>query len=69
MAHPDFDRIKRLIAELESDFPKFYGSKVGAAGVRIRRKLQQVRELSQKIRLEVLARKNKKPVTTRRGSR
>jgi hypothetical protein len=54
--HADFDRIKRLVADMEADFPKFYTHKNQSAGIRIRRNMQKVRELAQKIRLDVLSR-------------
>jgi len=57
--HADLDRIKRLIAEMEPDFPRFFQKRNQSAGRRIRRNMQEVRELAQKIRLEVLE-KNKR---------
>jgi hypothetical protein len=65
MVHADFDRIKRLISEMDADFPKFFGRKNQSAGLRIRRKMQEVRELAQKIRLEVLAKNSRKRAMTR----
>jgi hypothetical protein len=63
----DLDRIKRLIAEMESDFPKFYQQKNQSAGLRIRRHMQQIRELAQQVRLDVLAKSKRRAGTTRKS--
>lgn len=55
----NFEQLKTLIAGLEEDAVKFYEKGNKAAGVRVRKTLQEVRTLAQAMRLEVSA-KNKK---------
>jgi hypothetical protein len=43
---------------LEDDFSKFYDKGNKAAGTRIRKGMQELKELAQKIRLEVQGMKN-----------
>ena len=55
-----YTEIQNLIKNLESDFTKFYEADNQAAGTRIRKGLQELKALSQTIRLEVQEIKNKK---------
>jgi hypothetical protein len=55
----NFEQLKTLIAGLEEDAVKFYEKGNKAAGVRVRKTLQEVRTLAQAMRLDVSA-KNKK---------
>lgn len=55
----NFEQLKTLIAGLEEDAVKFYEKGNKAAGVRVRKILQEVRTLAQAMRLDVSA-KNKK---------
>ena len=55
----NFEELKTLIAGLEEDAVKFYEKGNKAAGVRVRKTLQEVRTLAQAMRLDVSA-KNKK---------
>ena len=53
-----FNELKELIAGLEEDVVKFYEKGNKAAGVRLRKGLQEIRTLSQTLRQDVSA-KNK----------
>jgi hypothetical protein len=52
------DEIKNLTAELEVDLDKFYNKGNKAAGTRARKQLQDLKKLSQEIRLEIQDMKN-----------
>ncbi|MCC5940420.1 MAG: histone H1 [Balneolaceae bacterium] len=52
------DEIKNLMAELEEDLVKFYDKGNKAAGTRARKQLQDLKKLSQDIRLEIQDIKN-----------
>lgn len=54
-----FKQIHGLVADLESDFEKFYDKENKAAGTRIRKGMQEIKVLAQQIRLEVQKVKNK----------
>ncbi len=51
--------VKSLMAELEEDLVKFYEKGNKAAGTRARKQLQDLKKLSQEIRLEIQDIKNK----------
>jgi|688.fasta_scaffold289792_3 hypothetical protein len=53
-----FEELKTLIASIEDDASKFYEKGNKAAGVRLRKGLQDIRTLSQVLRQDVSA-KNK----------
>jgi hypothetical protein len=53
-----FNELKEIVAGLEEDASKFYEKNNKAAGVRLRKGLQEVRTLSQSLRQDVSA-KNK----------
>ena len=53
-----FEELKTLIASIEDDAVKFYEKGNKAAGVRLRKGLQEIRTLSQTLRQDVSA-KNK----------
>ena len=53
-----FDEVKSLIDSLEGDFDKFYNKKNQAAGTRVRKGLQDLKNLAQEIRSEVQNIKN-----------
>ncbi len=53
------DEIKNLAAELEGELDKFYNKGNKAAGTRARKQLQELKKLSQEIRLEIQDIKNK----------
>lgn len=52
------DQMKSLIADLEPDMNKFYEKGNKAAGTRARKQLQEIKKVSQEIRLEIQDRKN-----------
>jgi len=54
-----FDEIKSLIGSFEDDMSKFYEKGNKAAGTRARKGLQELRKLSQEVRLEIQDIKNK----------
>ncbi|MEP1095518.1 MAG: histone H1 [Cyclobacteriaceae bacterium] len=54
-----FNDLKNLVDSLESDFDKFYDKKNNAAGTRVRKGMQEMKNLAQTIRLEVQDMKNK----------
>ena len=53
-----FSEIQELISSLESDFEKFYDKKNQAAGTRVRKGMQDLKNLAQDIRKEVQDIKN-----------
>ena len=53
-----FDELFNHIQGLKDDFEKYYDKNNGAAGTRIRKGMQTLKEMAQKIRLEVQAQKN-----------
>lgn len=52
------DQVKGLVGELEQDLDKFYNKGNKAAGTRARKSLQDLKKLSQEIRLEIQEVKN-----------
>lgn len=54
-----FDEIKGIITGLEDDMLKFYEKGNKAAGTRARKGLQNLKKLSQEVRLEIQDIKNK----------
>ncbi len=53
-----FDEIRDLVMSLEADFQKFYDKKNQAAGTRVRKGMQELKNLAQEIRVEVQETKN-----------
>lgn len=53
------DEVKNLMSELEVEMDKFYNKSNKAAGTRARKHLQDLKKLSQEIRLEIQDIKNK----------
>jgi hypothetical protein len=54
-----FNELKTLVVSLEEDATKFYEKDNKAAGVRLRKGLQDIKALAQALRLDV-SEKNKK---------
>ncbi|WP_256007299.1 MULTISPECIES: histone H1 [Pedobacter] len=54
-----FNEVKELIASLEADVDKFYNKSNSAAGTRVRKGMQDLKNLAQTIRLEIQEAKNK----------
>jgi hypothetical protein len=53
-----FEEIKKLIESLEADAEKFYTKGNSAAGTRIRKGMQDLKNMAQAIRLEIQDTKN-----------
>ena len=53
-----FDELKDLVMSLEGDFQKFYDKGNQAAGTRVRKGMQELKNLAQEIRIEVQDKKN-----------
>lgn len=53
------EEVKSLVTELSEDLDKFYEKGNKAAGTRARKQLQELKKLSQDIRLEIQDIKNK----------
>jgi hypothetical protein len=53
-----FSEIKDLVMGLEDDFEKFYEKSNQAAGTRVRKGMQDLKNLAQEIRKEVQDKKN-----------
>ncbi|UOG77140.1 hypothetical protein MTX78_11180 [Hymenobacter tibetensis] len=54
----NFSDLKDLVLGLESDFEKFYDKKNSAAGTRVRKGMQELKNMAQSIRTEVQNAKN-----------
>jgi Histone H1-like protein Hc1 len=54
-----FDELKALIASIEPDAEKFYSKGNSAAGTRVRKGMQDLKNIAQAIRAEVQDLKNK----------
>ncbi|WP_316826093.1 histone H1 [Pedobacter miscanthi] len=55
-----FSKIKELVASVEADVEKFYSAGNAAAGTRVRKGMQDLKNLAQEIRAEVTEKKNTK---------
>jgi hypothetical protein len=53
-----FETLKNLLMSMEADFAKFYDKDNSAAGTRVRKGLQDLKNKCQEIRLDVQNRKN-----------
>lgn len=53
-----FDELRDLVMSLEGDFQKFYDKGNQAAGTRVRKGMQELKNLAQTIRIEVQDMKN-----------
>lgn len=53
-----FEAIKSMLDSMEKDFEKFYDKGNSAAGTRVRKGLQDLKNKCQEIRLDVQNRKN-----------
>jgi hypothetical protein len=54
----NFSKLKDLVMSLESDFEKFYEKNNAAAGTRVRKGMQDLKNMAQDIRKEVQDMKN-----------
>lgn len=53
-----FTKVKEILASVEADVEKFYNANNGAAGTRVRKAMQDLKNLAQEIRAEVTDKKN-----------
>ena len=53
-----FVQLKDLVSSLEADFVKFYDKQNSAAGTRVRKGMQDLKNIAQEIRKEVQDAKN-----------
>lgn len=56
----NFEKVKELISSVEADAKKFYENGNAAAGTRVRKGMQELKNLAQVIRTEVTEKKNAK---------
>lgn len=56
----NFSKVKELISSVEADAVKFYENGNAAAGTRVRKGMQDLKNLAQVIRAEVTEKKNAK---------
>ena len=56
----NFGKVKELVASVEADAKKFYENGNAAAGTRLRKGMQELKNLAQSIRAEVTEKKNSK---------
>ena len=56
----NFQKVKELVAAVEADVTKFYENGNAAAGTRVRKGMQDLKNLAQVIRAEVTEKKNTK---------
>ncbi|MCX2745643.1 histone H1 [Mangrovivirga sp. M17] len=54
-----YEQLLDLVQSLEGDFEKFYDKSNQAAGTRVRKGMQELKNLAQEIRVEVQDIKNK----------
>jgi hypothetical protein len=53
-----FDDLKEFVDGLEKDFKQFYEKNNKAAGTRVRKAMQELKQMAQDIRVEVQERKS-----------
>lgn len=53
-----YGQVRDLVQSLEADFEKFYDKGNQAAGTRVRKGMQELKNLAQDIRVEVQSMKN-----------
>ena len=58
MSKNNFSKVKELVMSLEGDFEKFYDKTNSAAGTRVRKGMQELKNMAQEIRKEVQDMKN-----------
>lgn len=54
----NYNKLKDLVASIETDADKFFNNGNSAAGTRVRKGLQEIKTLAQEIRNEVTSKKN-----------
>lgn len=58
MGVKQYENLQSILAEAEKDFDKFYSKNNKAAGTRVRKAMQDIKNLAQDIRNEVTEMKN-----------
>lgn len=58
MGVKQYENLQGILAEAEKDFDKFYSKGNKAAGTRVRKAMQDIKNLAQDIRNEVTSMKN-----------
>ncbi len=53
-----FEQLSSFVADMSDDFNKFYVKKNKAAGTRVRKGMQELKQMAQDIRIEVQESKN-----------
>ncbi len=53
-----FEELKNFVSELERDFNQFYDKGNKAAGTRVRKAMQELKQKAQDIRVEIQDQKN-----------
>lgn len=53
-----FEQLRDMVLAMEEDFSKFYDKKNQAAGTRVRKGMQDMKNMAQEIRVEVQGMKN-----------
>ncbi|MFK7943166.1 MAG: hypothetical protein AB8B85_09670 [Paracoccaceae bacterium] len=53
-----FEQLKDMVMGMEADFAAFYDKGNNAAGTRVRKGMQDMKNMAQEIRTEVQAKKN-----------
>ncbi|SET40036.1 Histone H1-like protein Hc1 [Hymenobacter actinosclerus] len=64
----NFSKLKDLVMSLEGDFEKFYDKQNSAAGTRVRKGMQELKNMAQEIRTEVQNKKNDAPAAPAAGA-
>jgi hypothetical protein len=64
----NFGKLRDLVMSLEADFEKFYDKSNSAAGTRVRKGMQELKNLAQEIRAEVQNTKNSAAGDTKAAS-
>jgi hypothetical protein len=62
-----FSEVRDMIHNLEADFEKFYGKNNKAAGTRVRKGMQDLKNLAQDIRMSIQKSKNDAPAASSNG--
>ncbi|MCB9232251.1 MAG: histone H1 [Bacteroidia bacterium] len=60
MASNKYSELLKMVTSLEDDFAKFYEKNNKAAGTRVRKGMQSLKQFAQEIRVEVQSSKNDK---------
>ncbi|GIV57131.1 MAG: histone H1 [Rhodothermaceae bacterium] len=53
-----FEQLRDFVASLEADFKKFYEKGNKAAGTRVRKAMQELKQMAQDIRTDIQEKKN-----------